>query len=185
MRFFQVYDAEMEALDRVDNYIAFKIYVRLRNKYTLYKKAPYDLQERIAQDLDVSIKTVGRALKSLKEAGLIDYKRTEKMGKNAFTFPLYDFIFIKESQEEQEEDTEVKAPTEAQEIKEPQDDTIKEMDMMVTEIDKTMALKQTRTFFEERKNLDIMDDRLNVFIIEYPQNKRYDYYRYLLKVHTI
>lgn len=85
LRFTKIYDEERRLLRKANNVNAYEVYMHLKNDNSFYKNEFYDLTRCIAEYLDMSYDMVKRAMKKLKDVGLV---QTTKKGKvNYYTLP--------------------------------------------------------------------------------------------------
>lgn len=90
MKFTKLYEKEQELLSKTNRMANLLVYCHLKDKYAYFKSECYDLERCMAEYLDMSEKTIKRAINDLKEVGLIS---TTKRGKvNIYSFPVLDEI---------------------------------------------------------------------------------------------
>lgn len=84
-QFIKVYDEERKLLRKTNNVNAYEVYMHLKNDNAFFKGEFYDLTRCMAEYLDMSESTLKRAIKSLKDVGLIQTKKKGKV--NIYTLP--------------------------------------------------------------------------------------------------
>lgn len=84
-QFTKIYDEERKLLRKANNVNAYEVYMHLKNDNAYFKGEFYDLTRCMMEYLDMSESTLKRALKSLKDVGLIQTKKKGKV--NIYTLP--------------------------------------------------------------------------------------------------
>lgn len=99
-KFTKIYKTERELLRKCNNVAAYEIYMHLKDDSAYYKGEFYDLSRCISEYLDISPSTVKRALKALKEVGLIEVSKKGKV--NVYKLPYAQEKVEKQDKKEQE-----------------------------------------------------------------------------------
>lgn len=99
-KFTKIYKTERELLRKCSNVAAYEIYMHLKDDSSYYKGEFYDLTRCISEYLDISPSTVKRALKALKEVGLIEVSKKGKV--NIYRLPYAQEKAEKQDKKEQE-----------------------------------------------------------------------------------
>ena len=105
--FTKLYKEERELLRKINTGAAYEVYMHLKDKYKYYGKDVYSYMKCIAEYLEMSERTIIRAIKKLKEAGLIECRRGWSKDEGApnscnyYSFPIVDMIEKSENKEEE------------------------------------------------------------------------------------
>ena len=116
-QFTKIYDEERKLLRKANNVNAYEVYMHLKNDNSFFKGEFYDLTRCMAEYLDMSESTLKRALKSLKDVGLIQTKKKGKV--NIYILPYDNNTVISKEDgrkkeavvQEEEQQTEQECPT--------------------------------------------------------------------------
>lgn len=103
-QFTKIYDEERKLLRKANNVNAYEVYMHLKNDNAYFKGEFYDLTRCMMEYLDMSESTLKRALKSLKDVGLI---QTKKKGKVNYYILPYDNNTVITKEDERTEETDV------------------------------------------------------------------------------
>lgn len=96
--FTKLYKEERELLRKINTGAAYEVYMHLKDKYRYYDKDVYSYIKYMAEYLEMSERTIIRAIKKLKEVGLIECRREWSKGEgvpkssNYYSFPIVDMI---------------------------------------------------------------------------------------------
>ena len=121
--FTKLYKEERELLRKINTGAAYEVYMHLKDKYRYYNTDVYSYMKCIAEYLEMSERTIIRAIKKLKEVGLIECRRkwiksdTVLKSSNYYSFPIVDMIEKsehkeKETPKEENNNTELQPSTE-------------------------------------------------------------------------
>ena len=105
--FTKLYKEERELLRKINTGAAYEVYMHLKDKYRYYNTDVYSYMKCIAEYLEMSERTIIRAIKKLKEVGLIECRRewiksdTVLKSSNYYSFPIVDMIEKSEHKEEE------------------------------------------------------------------------------------
>ena len=121
--FTKLYKEERELLRKINTGAAYEVYMHLKDKYRYYNTDVYSYMKCIAEYLEMSERTIIRAIKKLKEVGLIECRRewvksdTVLKSSNYYSFPIVDMIEKsehkeKETPKEENNNTELQPNTE-------------------------------------------------------------------------
>lgn len=99
-KFTKIYKTERELLRKCNNVSAYEIYMHLKDDSAYYKGEFYDLSRCISEYIDISPSTLKRALKALKEVGLIEVSKRGKV--NIYKLPYAQEKVEKQDKKEQE-----------------------------------------------------------------------------------
>lgn len=116
--FTKLYKEERELLRKINTGAAYEVYMHLKDKYRYYDKDVYSYIKYMAEYLEMSERTIIRAIKKLKEVGLIECRREWSKGEgvpkssNYYSFPIVDMIEKfehkkKEATKEEDKNTEL------------------------------------------------------------------------------
>lgn len=105
-KFTKIYESERKLLRKADNAAAYEVYMHLKNDSSYYKGEFYDLTKCIAEYLEISLSTTKRAIKALKEVGLIEVSKKGKV--NVYKLPYAQEKVEKQDKKEQESGNGVK-----------------------------------------------------------------------------
>ena len=119
----KLYKEERELLRKINTGDAYEVYMHLKDKYRYYNTDVYSYMKCIAEYLEMSERTIIRAIKKLKEDGLIECRRewiksdTVLKSSNYYSFPIVDMIEKsehkeKETPKEENNNTELQPNTE-------------------------------------------------------------------------
>lgn len=101
-KFTKIYESERKLLRKADNAAAYEVYMHLKNDSSYYKGEFYDLTKCIAEYLEISLSTTKRAIKALKEVGLIEVSKKGKV--NVYKLPYAQAKAVKENVNENKGD---------------------------------------------------------------------------------
>lgn len=104
LQFTKIYDKERKLLRKANNVNAYEVYLHLKNDNSFFKGEFYDLTRCMAEYLDMSESTLKRALKSLKDVGLIQTKKKGKVNIYILPYDNNTVISKEESYENQTDD---------------------------------------------------------------------------------
>lgn len=96
--FTKIYKEERTLLRKINTGAAYEVYMHLKDKHNYFKQDVYDYMSYMAEYLEMSESTIKRAIKRLKEVGLIETKRewvyTNGVPKsiNIYSFPILNKI---------------------------------------------------------------------------------------------
>ena len=121
--FTKLYKEERELLRKINTGAAYEVYMHLKDKYRYYNTDVYSYMKCIAEYLEMSERTIIRAIKKLKEVGLIECRRewvksdNVLKSSNYYSFPIVDMIEKsehkeKETPKEENNNTELQPNTE-------------------------------------------------------------------------
>lgn len=115
-QFTKIYDEERKLLRKANNVNAYEVYLHLKNDNSFFKGEFYDLTRCMAEYLDMSESTLKRALKSLKDVGLIQTKKKGKVNIYILPYDNNTVISKEDGREEavvqtEEQQTEQECPT--------------------------------------------------------------------------
>lgn len=176
-KFTKIYKTERELLRKCNNVAAYEIYMHLKDDSAYYKGEFYDLSRCISEYLDISPSTLKRALKALKEVGLIEVSKKGKVN-------IYKLPYAQESMEKQdkkEQETVSSATIKVAAKKDKDEELIMEMEKNLTTAQINAALKDTRKDLSASQNLKQIEYRLGWVLHKYSRAEREKYYKFLLK----
>ena len=119
--FTKIYDEEDKLLYKTNSVSCYRVYKHLKDKYSYFKEECYDLTKYMSEYLEMPEITIKKAIKKLKEVGLLTVSKKGKV--NIYGFPIVDKLENRVPQEAQN------APKEAQiepQIDEVEEDTIED-----------------------------------------------------------
>ena len=105
--FTKLYKEERELLRKINTGAAYEVYMHLKDKYRYYNTDVYSYMKCIAEYLEMSERTIIRAIKKLKEVGLIECRREwvksdgVLKSSNYYSFPIVDMIEKSEHKEKE------------------------------------------------------------------------------------
>ena len=105
--FTKLYKEERELLRKINTGAAYEVYMHLKDKYRYYDKDVYSYIKYMAEYLEMSERTIIRAIKKLKEVGLIECRRGWSKDEGApnscnyYSFPIVDMIEKSEPEKEE------------------------------------------------------------------------------------
>ena len=176
-KFTKIYKTERELLRKCSNVAAYEIYMHLKDDSSYYKGEFYDLTRCISEYLDISPSTVKRALKALKEVGLIEVSKKGKV--NIYRLP---YAQEKAERQDKKEQETVSGTTIKVAAKKDEDEAlIMEMEKNLTTAQINAALRDTRKDLSVSQNLKQIEYRLGWVLHKYSRAEREKYYKFLLK----
>lgn len=176
-KFTKIYKTERELLRKCNNVAAYEIYMHLKDDSAYYKGEFYDLTRCISEYLEISPSTVKRALKALKEVGLIEISKKGKV--NIYSLPYAQENVKKQGENKKEtvSGTTIKVAAK----KDDDEALIIEMGKNLTTAQINAALKDTRKDLSVSQNLKQIEYRLGWVLHKYSRAEREKYYKFLLK----